>query len=83
PPPEPPPTRKVELTYQGFFENSRGERVAWILKDGELGLVAVEQEVAEGWMLTEVRPEGIVLRQDEEHQLELRFNQRTEVAVPQ
>ena len=46
PPPPPPTTRKIELTYQGFYQAGSDNKRVYLQVDGALKLTAVGERVA-------------------------------------
>lgn len=86
PPPPPPPdikkTRKVTLTYNGFFETSSGEKRAYVLVGGASSLLTLGAPVVSDLMISNIQRTQLTLRRAITQEVTVPFRGSTEVEIP-
>lgn len=82
PAPKPPTTRKVELTYQGFFETAEGQQRAFIKTGDTLFVGPVGSKVLADLVVVEIAPRRLTLTNSAARTNVLEFNARQELEVP-
>lgn len=84
-PPPPPParkTRKVKLTYQGFFETAGGEKRAFVEVDGAATLAALGGPVVSDLMISNIQRLELTLRRVVTQEVVIPFRASAVVEVP-
>lgn len=81
-PPPPPTTRKVELTYQGFFQAGDGPRQVFLKVGDSLLVGPVGVKAAGNFFVTEVSLQSLVLTNAAGQTNVLPFNAKKELEVP-
>jgi len=88
PPPPPPPnpnvkkTRKVTLTYNGFFETSTGEKRAYVVVGGAMAMLPLGAPVISDLMLSNIQRAQLTLRRAVTQEVVVPFRGSTEIEVP-
>lgn len=88
PPPPPPPdpkikkTRKVALTYNGFFETSTGEKRAYLLVGGAMAMLPTGAPVISDLMISNIQRLQLTLVRGSTQEVAVPFRGSTEVEVP-
>ncbi|MBP7828069.1 MAG: hypothetical protein KA236_16155 [Verrucomicrobia bacterium] len=84
-PPPPPPakkTRKVKLTYHGFFETAAGEKRAFVNVGGATTLLSLGAPVVSDLMISNIQRLELTLRRAVTQEVVIPFRGSTEVEVP-
>lgn len=87
PPPPPPPadikkTRKVTLTYNGFFETSSGEKRAYVLVGETSNLLPLGAPVISDLMISNIQRTQLTLRRAVTQEVAVPFRGSTVVEIP-
>jgi hypothetical protein len=84
PTPPPPKTRKIDVLYQGFFLTSHGEKYCYLKVETNLVLGRVGTKAAGNFVIADMNPAGLTLKNDAGKETFLLFNtnQMLEVPVP-
>jgi hypothetical protein len=85
PPPPPPPvirTRKVNLTYDGLFVTANGEKRAYVVVDGTMGLFKVGVPVVSDLMISNVDRLVLTLKRSVTQEVAVPFRTSKEVEIP-
>jgi hypothetical protein len=87
-PPPPPPkadvkkTRKVALTYNGYFETAAGEKRAYLMVGGAMAMLPVGAPVISDLMLSNIQRAQLTLRRAVTQEVVVPFRGTTEIEVP-
>jgi hypothetical protein len=88
-PPPPPPldpnvkkTRKVSLTYNGFFETATGEKRAYVLVGGALALLPSGGQVISDLMISNIQRTQLTLKRAATQDVVVPFRGSTEIEIP-
>jgi hypothetical protein len=82
PQPTPPTTRKVNMTYQGFFQTTDGDRLAFVYLDDTHLTVPLGRPVVADLAVGEINTHTLVLTNGATRTNILTFNQTAAVEVP-
>jgi hypothetical protein len=82
PTPPPPKTRTIEVLYQGFFMTSHGEKYCYLQVETNLVLGRVGTRAAGTYVLADMNPAGLTLKDDAGKETFLPFNTKQKVEVP-
>lgn len=85
PPPPPPPvirTRKVNLTYNGLFVTAGGEKRAYVVVDGTMGLFQIGVPVVNDLMISNVDRLVLTLKRAVTQEVTVPFRTSKEVEIP-
>jgi hypothetical protein len=82
PPSKPPTTRKVGLTYQGFFETTGGQKQAFLKVDDQLFVGPVGAKVVADLVVNNIALRTMTLTNSAAKTNVLEFNARQELEVP-
>jgi hypothetical protein len=88
PPPPPPPdpnlkkTRKVTLTYNGFFETATGEKRAYVLVGGALAMLPPGGAVISDLMISNIQRSHLLLKRAATQDVVVPFRGSTEIEIP-
>ncbi len=82
PAPPPPTTRKLEVTYQGFYQTADGPRHAVLNLAGGLVVVRVAGLVATNWYVADAALQSVVLTNTSAQTNTLSINTKKEIEVP-
>ena len=81
-PAAPPATRKIALTYQGFYETANGERRAFMKSDEALLVGGVESNVIGNLVIEDIQLRTLRLRGGTAGSNVLEFNAAREIEIP-
>lgn len=81
PAPKPPTTRKVELTYQGFYRNAEGQKRAFVKIGDRLFVGPVGSNVVADLSVVDISLRTLTLRNAAQTNT-LEFNTRKELEIP-
>lgn len=82
PPPEPPPVRKIEFTYHGFYRGAEGEPRAFISLGEELLVRGAGQALLEGLVLKSITFQTLTLTNAAGEKITLEFNAKKTLEFP-
>ena len=89
PPPKPPPpepevkkTRKVTLTYNGYFETSTGEKRAYVVVGGVTSLLPLGAPVISDLMISNIQRLELTLKRAITQEVAVPFRGSKEVEIP-
>lgn len=85
PPPKPAPakkTRKVTLTYNGFFETSSGEKRAYVMVGGALAMLPPGAPVVSDLMISNIQRAELTLMRAGTQAVTVPFRGSQEVEIP-
>jgi len=81
-PSKPPTTRKVALTYQGFFQTAEGQKRAFLNVDDKLVVGPAGSKVVADLVVMNIALRSVTLTNSTAQTNVLEFNARKEVEVP-
>lgn len=82
PPPPPPTTRKIELTYQGFYQAGSDNKRVYLQVDGALKLTAVGERVATNLFIADAAIGTLMLTNTTAQTNLLKLNLKQVLEVP-
>jgi len=80
--PPPPTTRKLEVTYQGFYQTEAGPKFAVINLAGGLAVTKVGALLATNWYVAEATFQSVLLTNTAKQTNLLTLNTKKEIEVP-